>query len=746
MASRVGRWWLAGANDWGAKLGFGDPGDRGSVRVEGDGVRRGARVLTLAVGPGGPLDPAAAAATAGGLAVPTNVHVDESGEIVLAAARRGLLLRLDREAERARPWIGLEPLGPGPAEEPAPILLDRRGELVVAARIGSRRAVALHPGAGLVFDAVSLPGRRRLADLAAVGREVLLLASVRAGPLEVWSWSPGRGRARRTASLPTAPRPRSPSPGAASGGDDQSGPPRLVLDGRGRPYAFDGARGGWLLPLSPEGAPAGEWEPLEARRDDFAPLPVVVEADPERGWRLRLPPAGTRPPHPWPAPPAWPAFGPEGRRLRPAPDAPVGPPPFRRSGTFEVGPLDGGLPRARWERIELELDDLSAGTAVRIETRSADAPDTPARVAPWSEPHVHRGREGGADPSRDFAVLAPPGRFLWIRLGLEGGAATPRIRSVTAVRARSGLVDYLPLVFREADREDRFLERLVGALERTFAPLEEAVSSFDRQLRPETAGPDMLPYLASWFDEPVDPDLGAPGLRRVVDHGRRHLFRRGTPGAVQAALRLFLANRWGYDTEDLAPAPFLWEHFRSRAPVRSAGGGRVGEDGWRPDAEGDVLPPEPGPGRLFGTEVLRRLRLDASELGEGTLRDLGSPSTDPVTLHANRVTVFLPRALAPTDDDVRGLRNTLTREQPAAVSLELRFVHPRMRVGRQATLGVDTILGIYPVARLAAPTDGGDDAPPARLDFDCLLADGETPLRPEGPPIGDAEPLPWRIT
>jgi hypothetical protein len=201
---------------------------------------------------------------------------------------------------------------------------------------------------------------------------------------------------------------------------------------------------------------------------------------------------------------------------------------------------------------------------------------------------------------------------------------------------------------------------------------------------------------------------------------------------VRAALQLHLANRWNVAPERLPERPFLWEHFRSRVPLHAGSG----------DPTDTVAS-----GRLFGAEVLRRLRLGSTALGDGTLRDVGSPETDHVTFDARRFSVFVPRALVPTEDDLRGLRNVLAREQPADTLAEIELIEPRMRVGVQATLGVDSILGIYPVARLADSTAPDPSAPSARLDYDCMLADPDPGPRPGTPRVGgEASTIPLRLS
>jgi phage tail-like protein len=702
----IRRWRLLGTNDWGKKLFAGDDGD--PVRVSPQDIRLG-QSITLAVNPRGPSDPSGSPASLGGLTTPPNVSARD-GEILLASTRRRRLMRWDPARGELRDWIGLESLGPGGADAP-PLVLTRSGQLLVIAEHKRSRLLALNPAIPLVVDAVTLPARQVIDLEATKDGAVLILVHTPQHVPELWCWKPGVEQPRSIGGIPSAAAPPAIRPS------------RLVSDADGRIYVFDQAAGRVLaLPAS---AGKAEWQSVVDVLDHFPPLPVVIEPTGEgQSWRIRIPSPGARPPYPWPAPTNWPAYSPEGERLRLQPDAPVGPAPHVFSGSLEVGPLDGSIPRVVWDHLELNVVSLPAGTAIELRTRTSDDRTIPEPAfGEWSEKYrLTESGSGGEHSHPDFAVLSPPGRYLWLELKLEGGAASPRIDAITVVTPRRGVVDFLPLVFRETDQDTRFLERFIGGLERTWAPLERAVDEFDRELRTETASSQaMLDFLGSWFDQPMEPDWAMPARRRAVQHATQHLFRRGTPEAVQAALRLYLANRWKLPPESLENSVFLWEHFRSRLPLHAAGAGGGGQTS----------------GTLTGSEILHRLRLGASALGVGTLRDVGSEETDPVTLEAHRFSVFVPRAFLPSTDEVRGFLNVLTREQPAEAQAELMLIDPRMRIGVQSTLGVDSILGVYPSAKLAGDMDDPAQPPAARLDYDCLLADVEA---------GEQNAIPWRIT
>lgn len=71
------------------------------------------------------------------------------------------------------------------------------------------------------------------------------------------------------------------------------------------------------------------------------------------------------------------------------------------------------------------------------------------------------------------------------------------------------------------------------------------------------------------------------------------------------------------------------------------------------------------------------------------------------------------------------IRRALDAVKPAHTAYDLLLVEPRFRVGVQSTIGIDTIIGDYPVLRLPCPT--GTDLPASRtpqgiLGLDTILS------------------------
>lgn len=140
---------------------------------------------------------------------------------------------------------------------------------------------------------------------------------------------------------------------------------------------------------------------------------------------------------------------------------------------------------------------------------------------------------------------------------------------------------------------------------------------------------------------------------------------------------------------------------------------------------------------LWSPSAVGRLQLGGyATVGQAQLVSVGDPEHDLFGAYAHRFSVFVPAACVPDLAAERMVRRALDREKPAHTRYELCLVEPRLRVGVQSTVGVDTIVGAYPATRLAdAGADAGagassSRAPSGRLGFDTLLT-GHAGTRPQ---------------
>jgi hypothetical protein len=129
--------------------------------------------------------------------------------------------------------------------------------------------------------------------------------------------------------------------------------------------------------------------------------------------------------------------------------------------------------------------------------------------------------------------------------------------------------------------------------------------------------------------------------------------------------------------------------------------------------------------------------------GEVRLVSTGDPQRELFHEYAHRFRVFVPASWVRTAQDERMVRRALDAEKPAHTRYDLCLIEPRFRVGLQSTVGLDTMIGDYPVARLACRHAA--DVPPSRpprhrLGYDTILgrrlADGPSLQLAPGTRIG----------
>jgi phage tail-like protein len=300
------------------------------------------------------------------------------------------------------------------------------------------------------------------------------------------------------------------------------------------------------------------------------------------------------------------------------------------------------------------------------------------------------------------------------------GFDTPRIRSIRVHYPRESYLSYLPAVFSSDEDSRWFLERFLAIFQSEWDEISSRTEEFAAYLDPESVPEQFLPYLAAWFDLKLEDEWTVEQKRRLLITVAANQARRGTLEGLTSFVQAYLHSIAGLPA-NATPFPRIVEGFRERERFVLA---REGSS-----VLGSSVP-------LWGPAFVGRLQLDVfSREGEVRLVSTGDPERDLFHEYAHKFRVFVPSAWVGTREDERMLRRALDTEKPAHTQYDLCLVEPRFRVGVQATLGIDTILGDYPVARLTC--QGPDDkqsppsrAPSGRLGYDTVL--GGTPAQGPG--------------
>jgi phage tail-like protein len=383
---------------------------------------------------------------------------------------------------------------------------------------------------------------------------------------------------------------------------------------------------------------------------------------------------------------------------QPSNDQTAQPPAFAASGTWLSTPVDSGIGRCIWHRVIADAH-LPPHTTISILTYTAEVAQPIELVAAlpaasWTAVPL-TGR-------REALILSPPGRFLWLTVALTGDQqSTPRLHRLRIEFPRVSLRRYLPRAFGPDPVSADFADRLLAIFDEGFRSVERKIdqqadwfdprSASDKSLAAGT--PDMLTWLASWIGVTFDRAWPVARRRGFLMQAAKLYSWRGTLPGLRQALLLYL----GLDGVRLpchpagcapacAPPPRAWqppplvlEHWKIRRWLY-LGAGRLGDAAV-----------------LWGEAIIGRSQLgNNAQLGVTRLDTTLAAVTDPFNADANAFTVFAPGSLARSARERASIQRMLAGETPAWAKATLRFVQPRMRVGIQACIGFDSVVGSWP--------------------------------------------------
>lgn len=377
------------------------------------------------------------------------------------------------------------------------------------------------------------------------------------------------------------------------------------------------------------------------------------------------------------------------------------------TGTYIAGPLDSKTYKCVWHRVVLN-GSLQPGAAVRVDTFTSESSKTTDEIASLSESRWSTGLVD-ADCNLcewDCLVLSAPGRYMWLRLTLTGdGAESPEIDQIRVYYPRSSSLKYLPPVYSADAVGADFLDRFLSIFDTMSGSIADRITYIAQFFDPRSApanpqnvgGTDFLSYLGSWIGMSLRNDWPVERRRELVRQAHRLYALRGTPAGVKLAVELYTGVK-----------PTILELFRMRR--------------W-------LIVDQSTLGNcsmVFGNDVMHRLQIGAnSNIGNFRLIDWGNPNLDMFNEYANQFVVVVPRWQGATDADMQNLKQIVQMAQPAHTQATIQWAEPRFRIGIQSFVGVDTIVGTYPIGVIEGQ---------GSLGYDTVL--GEPGERNAGP--GDA--------
>ncbi|HYO13577.1 MAG TPA: phage tail protein I [Thermoanaerobaculia bacterium] len=375
------------------------------------------------------------------------------------------------------------------------------------------------------------------------------------------------------------------------------------------------------------------------------------------------------------------------------------------SGVLWGGPFgtEAGRP-VLWHEIETRGGPLAAGTHLRLFVKTGDAAPTPPSADPIA-PFATGWTALPQDALRGL-VRGTSAPSLWLGAHLTGeGRQSPVLEQIRVDYDTETWSRHLPAIYRTQAEDPELLERFLALFESHFTDLDEQIDRLPRLFDPAAAPVAWLPWLAGWLGLELDETWPEEKKRQAVSGAFAAAAKRGTPAGLREAVRFAT----GIDVRIAEPVLGATWWALPAGDEESPAGGRLGFD--------TVLAPVELGGAVVGTTAL----LDGSYLAgeEGLGAHLYESVAHQFCVQVFERQVASPRALAQ-------VRAVVEREKPAHTAWHLCVIGARLRVGFQARLGVDTVIGgPAPARRLGASPElvlAGE--PPGRLGEGTRLGTG----------------------
>jgi phage tail-like protein len=348
---------------------------------------------------------------------------------------------------------------------------------------------------------------------------------------------------------------------------------------------------------------------------------------------------------------------------------------FLARAAFLGGPFE--TPEARpvsWFRLEGVADPPPPGTHLQLFTFTADAgpaPFNPSAEDPFPAP----GWAGAPRDALDLLIPNPPARLFWVGgLLRSDGSGTPALRQLRVSYGRDTYLRHLPAIYGDDPAGRELTERLLALPASVLGGLERAIDDlpglFDPDSAPGGEPPSWLHWLAGWLAFLPSENWTEGDTRLHVGQAFDLAGRRGTVDGLRRYLRIYAGVEAHVDEPGLRTT--LWALGETSTLGLST-----------------TLAPAAAQGAVLGSSAT----LDASHVTRGD--DFGAALFEDVA-HRFCVAVYCAELRRPgVLDDVRAV---IEREKPAHTTCHVRVIEPRMRVGVQARVGLDAIVGLAPVA------------------------------------------------
>jgi len=358
---------------------------------------------------------------------------------------------------------------------------------------------------------------------------------------------------------------------------------------------------------------------------------------------------------------------------------------FAARGIFLAGPFQVGGGKTPWFRLRVFAEALPENTHFQLFTFPSNGVPAPFNAAA-NEPFAGQvsNLSWTVQPQDALDVLFRSDETQTLMIGgimRSDGTATPALRQMRVGYGRDTYLKYLPEIYSEDDTSRDFLDRSLSLEQSVLGGLEDTIASlsrlFDPEASPDGAYPRWLDWLADWVAWDVNANWTTEEARRYLAGAFALYGKRGTIEGLRRYLKIYAGVE--ARIEEPSQTDVLWSL------------GHVSTLGYT-----TMLAPAHLQGGVLGATAT----LDRSDLVRGD--DAGEALFED-DAHRFCVQVYCGELTRP--NALAAIRQVLDREKPAHTVYHLCVIEPRMRVGAQARLGVDSIVGRDRAAQLGVPLD-----------------------------------------
>jgi len=353
---------------------------------------------------------------------------------------------------------------------------------------------------------------------------------------------------------------------------------------------------------------------------------------------------------------------------------------YATAGAFMGGPFQALDATTPWYRFTLDAGPLPASTHLQIFSWTASSgtpPFAPASTIPFP------GWQAAPRDTFQGVLFNAPAPNLWIGGVLRSdGSATPVIRQIRIDYGRDTYLKYLPAIYRADPASSDLLDRLLSLAQTALGSLRHEIVDlprlFDPAASPGQGYASWFAWLSGWLAWQLNQNWTEEQAREYLAEAFRLYSLRGTAEGLRRYLKIY-AGVNAYISEP-ALHTTVWSLGRNSTLGLTT-----------------MLAPASAWGAVLDSTAV----LDASDLADPT-DSFGATLFDNVAyrfcVEINAGELTRPGALA-------AARAVIVREKPAHTVAELCIIQPRMRVGTQCRIGIDTVVGGPPEAQIGARLD-----------------------------------------